>query len=159
MNSASELFLAHSVRKLEQMTGAITLCLGKLTDQQIWRRDHPNENTVGNLVLHLCGNVQQWIGSSLAGDPDIRNRPAEFSFANLTRDQLQQRLSDTMSHAIDVLKRFPPDRITETVTTQNGPSTALETIYQVVGHFQQHAGQIIFATKQMTAEDLQIYRP
>ena len=69
MSNIPELFLNYSVRKLEQMTAAITLCLGKLTDEQIWRRDQANENTIGNLVLHLCGNLGQWIGTGIAGFP------------------------------------------------------------------------------------------
>jgi hypothetical protein len=64
-----------------------------------------------------------------------------------------------MEHALDILRHFPPDRLADTVQTQMGPSTALETIYQVVGHFQQHTGQIIFATKQFSGEDLAIFKP
>lgn len=157
--SVPELFLNYSVRKLEQMTAAITLCLGKLNDDQIWQRDHANENTIGNLVLHLCGNVQQWIGYSIGGDPDTRDRPAEFSATDLPRPELEAKLQSVIDHALTILRQFPPGELAKVVQTQNGQSTALEAIYQVVGHFQQHAGQIIFATKQLTGEDLRIYRP
>ncbi len=159
MPTTPELFLNHSTRKLEQMTAAIKLCLGKLNDEQIWRRDQANENTIGNLVLHLCGNVQQWIGYSIGGDPDTRDRPAEFSATHLDRAGLELKLHSTIEHALDILRRFPPENLAGTVQTQMGPSTALEAIYQVVGHFQQHTGQIIFATKQMSGEDLAISRP
>jgi uncharacterized damage-inducible protein DinB len=162
MSNIPELFLNYSVRKLEQMTAAITLCLGKLTDEQIWRRDQANENTIGNLVLHLCGNVQQWIGWSIGGDPDTRDRPAEFSathLAHLSGPELEQKLKATIDHALDILRNYPADEIGKAIQTQSGQSTVLEAIYQVVGHFQQHAGQIIFATKQLTGEDLRIYRP
>jgi len=157
-DTVNELFLAYSTKKLEQMTAAIMLCVGKLKEEQIWRRDKAVENTVGNLVLHLCGNVQQWIGYSIGGDPDTRDRAGEFSATDLPRPELEAKLRATIDHALEVLRKFPPERLGETVTTQNGNSTALEAIYQVVGHFQQHAGQIIFATKQLTGEDLRIYR-
>ncbi len=159
MSDISELFLNYSIRKLEQMTAAISLCLGKLSDEQIWQRDHANENAIGNLVLHLCGNVQQWIGYSIGGDPDTRDRPTEFSATHQAQPVLEQRLNATMGHALSILREFPPAKLGDTVHTQNGTLTALEAIYQVVGHFQQHAGQIIFATKQLTHEDLKIYRP
>jgi hypothetical protein len=158
MSQIPELFLNYSVRKLEQTTAAITLCLGKLTDEQIWRLDQANENTIGNLVLHLCGNVQQWIGWSVGGDPDTRDRAAEFSATHLLRPELEQKLQATMDHALDILRKFPPEQVDRVIHTQNGQSTVLEAIYQVVGHFQQHAGQVIFATKQLTGEDLRIYR-
>jgi uncharacterized damage-inducible protein DinB len=154
-----ELFLNYSILKLEKTTSAITLRLRKLSDEQIWRRNGSNENAVGNLILHLCGNVQQWIGYSIGGDPDTRDRPAEFSATSLTRAELEEKLRATIDHALDILRKFPPARLAETVQTQMGPSTALEAIYQVVGHFQQHAGQIIFATKQFSGEDLGIFRP
>ena len=159
MPTAQELFLSHSTRKLEQMTAAIVLCLGKLNAEQIWRRDKANENTIGNLVLHLCGNVRQWIGFTIGGDPDIRNRPEEFSATHVDPAALEAKLRSTVDYALAILQRFPPENLADSVATQNGPSTALEAIYQVVGHFQQHTGQIIYATKQMSGEDLAIYTP
>jgi hypothetical protein len=157
--SVAEIFLNYSIHKLEQTTASISLCLGKLTEEQIWRRDHANENTIGNLVLHLCGNVNQWIGYSIGGDPDTRDRPAEFSANYLARPDLEQKFDATIAHAIAILRQFPVQELDKVILTQNGQATVLEAIYQVVGHFQQHAGQIIFATKQMTGEDLRIYRP
>jgi len=74
----AELFLDHSVRKLDQMTAAIDLCLTRLTPEQIWSRAAAHENAIGNLVLHLCGNITQLIGHCLAGDPDIRVAPQRF---------------------------------------------------------------------------------
>jgi hypothetical protein len=159
MSTSSELFLSYSIRKLEHMTAAISLCLGKLTDEQIWRRDHANENAIGNLVLHLCGNVQQWIGWSLGGDPDTRNRPEEFAATDLPKRELEAKLLSAIEHALTILCAYPPANLANPVQTQNGEFSALEAIYQVVGHFQQHAGQIIYATKQMSHEDLKIYRP
>jgi uncharacterized damage-inducible protein DinB len=158
-DTIADLFMNYSISKLDKMTDAIALCLGKLSDEQIWRRNCSNENAVGNLILHLCGNVQQWIGYSIGGDPDTRNRPAEFSATNAPRAELEEKLRATIEHALDILRKFPPQRLADVVQTQNGQSTALEAIYQVVGHFQQHAGQIIFATKQFSGEDLAIYRP
>ena len=75
----THIFLATSVQKLRQMTGYLETCLAKLTDEQIWSRGAPHENSVGNLILHLCGNMRQWIGSGVGGEQDIRDRPTEFS--------------------------------------------------------------------------------
>ena len=68
----AELFVGHSVNKLEQMTGHIEDCLGRLSEDEIWRRGSEPENCVGNLVLHLCGNLGQWIGHYVAQRPDRR---------------------------------------------------------------------------------------
>ena len=161
-----ELFLKHSTAKLTQMTGYIEACLLKLSPDQIFvvqasslRRvgNPPVQNSIGNLILHLSGNVRQWIGSTIGGRPDIRNREHEFS-ASQSPDVLPI-LKTTVSQAIEILDNLSPSRLTESVTTQDGDRSILEVIYQVVGHFQQHTGQIIFATKLLTGEDLKFYAP
>jgi len=153
-----ELFLSHSTRKLIQMTGSIEACLLKLDPDQIWHRGSRVENSIGNLVLHLTGNVRQWIGSSIGGEPDIRQRDQEFA-ADLRMDtsNLLLSLSATITEALAILENLPPSRLTELVSTQDGERSILEVIYQVVGHFQQHAGQIIFETKRLTGQDLKFY--
>jgi hypothetical protein len=152
-----ELFLHHSSHKLTQMTGYIDACVRTLDPDQVWNRAHPAQNSIGNLVLHLSGNVRQWIGSSIGGQPDIRQRDREFSDSRIAPSELLQTLHMTVSEALTILKDFPPDRLTEIVSTQDGDRSVLEVIYQVVGHFQQHAGQIIFETKRLTGEDLKFY--
>ena len=151
-----ELFLRHSVNKLTQMTGYIEVCVLKLDAEQIWQGP---QNSVGNLVLHLCGNVRQWIGTSLGGLPDVRRRELEFAAdSRIATDELLSLLNATVSEALAVLENLAPGRLTERVATQDGERAVLEVIYQVVGHFQQHTGQIIFATKLMTGGDLQFYK-
>jgi len=143
-----ELFLRHSTNKLAQMTGLIEACVLKLDSDQIWNRESDAQNSIGNLVLHLCGNVRQWIGWSIGGQPDIREREREFARSSkIGTPELLAQLTGTVNDARSILEHFPPERLTERVPTQDGERFALEVIYQVVGHFQQHAGQIIFATK------------
>src|SRR4051812_21861961 len=73
------LFLKFSVDKLTQLADRIEVCLGKLTEDQIWTRGGENENSIGNLVLHLTGNVRQWIVSTLGNNPIPRDRDSEFN--------------------------------------------------------------------------------
>lgn len=151
----AELFIDHSVRKLQQMTAAISTCLGKLTDAQIWERQDSQENAVGNLILHMCGNMRQWIGHGVAGDPDIRVRDAEFSAKDgLTAVELDRKLTDTVSQAISAIQALSAERLVERTTPQGKEVSVLEAVYQVVGHFQQHAGQIQFITKRVTGTPL-----
>ncbi len=158
--TVGDLFLAHSTAKLIQMTGHIGTCLLKLDPDQIWQRTGDTQNSIGNLILHLCGNVRQWIGSSIGGHPDIRDRDREFDAnSRAATHELLSLLRATVSHAIGVIKYLPPDRLTDRVVTQDGERSVLEVIYQVVGHFQQHTGQIIYATKLITGEELNFYAP
>src|ERR1700722_9032688 len=77
--SVESLFLECAADTLLEHLGRIETCLGKLTEDQIWARGHENENAVGNLVLHLTGNVRQWLLAGLGGAPYNRFRDAEFA--------------------------------------------------------------------------------
>ena len=154
----AELFITHSVGKLEQMTGHIENCLDRLTEDQLWQRGSAPENSVGNLVLHLCGNLGQWIGHFLAGRDDTRNRPAEFAaISRLSGAELKAKLRAAVDLAKSDIGALTQERLEAVVTTADGQSNVLTLVYQVVGHFQQHTGQIMFAAKLMTQGGLGFY--
>ena len=153
------LFLKYSIDKLGQLASRVRDCLDRLTAEQIWQRGCGNENAVGNLVLHLSGNVRQWIGSGVAGKPDIRKRDREFAArGDIEPTELTARLDAVISEAIADLRNATPERLRERVNIQGYELSVLEAIYHVVEHFAQHTGQIIFAAKQLTGEDLGFYR-
>ena len=157
--TSEEIFLKFSADKLDQLSGRIEDCLAKLSDEQIWTRNTENENAIGNLVLHLCGNVRQWIGTGVAGKPDHRDRDAEFEArSGVPGTQLRERLSETVREASEIIRNLPLSRLTEPKTIQNYDVTVFEAIYHVVEHFSNHTGQILFATKLLTGADLGYYR-
>ncbi|WP_260705138.1 DUF1572 domain-containing protein [Edaphobacter flagellatus] len=159
-NEIGNLFLTASSAKLEQMTGYLTTCLQKLSDEQIWERHGAHENAIGNLVLHLCGNMRQWIMHGVGGATDVRVRDAEFSAADgLTASELIDLFKSTVWEARFVIDSLPAERLVERTTPQGRNVSMLEAIYQVVGHVQQHVGQIILLTKQMTGKDLDLTMP
>ncbi|WP_158941389.1 DinB family protein [Granulicella sp. S190] len=153
-------FLDVSCRRLQMMTECLETCLHKLNEEQIWQRQGAHENAVGNLVLHLCGNARQWIIHGVGGAVDVRVRDLEFS-ADLERNgtELIALFKATMAEAMGVIAVVPPERMVERITPQGRNVSVLEAIYQVVGHVQQHVGQIILLTKQMTATDLDLTIP
>jgi len=159
--TVEELFLDHSVRKLGQMVDFVQACLTRLNDEQVWQRRGPHENAVGNLIVHLCGNVRQWIMHGAANEPDVRTRGAEFSAdGGLTAKQLLELFASTMAQAKSVIAALPHERLLQKVDPQGrGPVSVLDAIYQVVGHVQQHVGQIVLLTKQMTGSDLDLTMP
>lgn len=149
------LFTDFSARKLRQHEERIQDCLDRLTEEQIWMRDSETQNAAGNLVLHLCGNVRQWIIAHVGGQPDTRRRDSEFAArGDMTAAELKERLHTTISVAAAVIETLPPERLRERVTIQGYDVTVLEAIYHVVEHFAGHAGQIIFLTKWYTRDDL-----
>ena len=157
--TVERLFLQYSIKKLEQLHSRIRECLNKLGEDEIWARGAENENAIGNLVLHLSGNVRQWIVAGVGGQADTRERDHEFGARGDTHKQeLVDRLDATLAQAKTVLENLPPARLTGRVTIQKYDVTVLEAIYHVVEHFSQHTGQIIFATKMLTGDDLGVYK-
>lgn len=152
-------FLDYSAKKLRQLETRIEICLKKLNRQQVWMRGSEQENAVGNLVLHLCGNVRQWIVAGVGGAPDRRDRDAEFAArGEQTAEDLIAALRAAVEEACAVLARVSGgERLLERIVVQNYDVSVMEAIYHVVEHFSGHTGQIIFATKALTSEDLGFY--
>jgi uncharacterized damage-inducible protein DinB len=154
-----EIFIRFSAEKLTELSGRIDECLSKLSYDQVWWRGAESQNAVGNLVLHLCGNLGQWIVSAVGGAPDTRRRDAEFDAkdgANV--EELRQKLKHRVDEAAAVIRPLTAERLQERITVQKHDITVLEAVYHVVEHFSQHAGQIMYATKLLTGGDLGFYR-
>src|SRR5438045_338318 len=61
--------------ELDAALSRIAHCVNQLSEEQVWHRPPHGLNAIGNLLLHLAGNVKQMIADNLAGAPDTRNRP------------------------------------------------------------------------------------
>ena len=151
-------FLDHSVNKLRQYTGRIGTCLDMLDEEQVWARGCENENALGNLVLHLSGNVRQWIVAGVGGQPDVRQRDREFEArGGMVKAELMERLSGTVEEAANVIGAVTAEQMGERLKIQAYEVSVMEAIYHVVEHFSMHTGQIIFLTKMLTGTDLGFY--
>jgi uncharacterized damage-inducible protein DinB len=152
-------FLEYSARKLRQLASRIEACLEKLEPEQVWMRGSEQENAIGNLVMHLCGNVRQWIVAGVGGAPDRRDRDAEFAArGGRSNRELAAELRAAVEEACGALESVTAERLGERITVQHYDVTVMEAIYHVVEHFSGHAGQILFATKALTSEDLGFHR-
>jgi uncharacterized damage-inducible protein DinB len=156
--SVESLFLQYSVDKLKQFADRIEICLGKLNEEQIWARGHDSENAIGNLVLHLTGNVRQWIVLTLGNKPFSRDRDAEFAARGAAgKHEMSRNLAGAVEQAALVISGLTSSDLTRVFEVQNYQVSGLEAVYHVIEHFAQHTGQIIFATKMLTGDDLEFY--
>lgn len=158
--NVTELFLGFSRHKLlDQYWPRLRKCVEPLTQSQVWWRPNPASNSIGNLILHLNGNVRQWIVASFNGFEGARNRPAEFSeTGSLPASALLNRLAETMQEAADVLSRLTEADLLARYEIQGYNVRGLDAVYQVVEHFGLHYGQILYIAKNLTGEDLGLYR-
>lgn len=130
-------------------------CLEQLSDEEIWWRPNEASNSVGNLLLHLCGNMRQWIISGLGGAADIRERDQEFSERGpIARAALSEQLQKTIREACAVLVRLKPRDLTRPYRIQGYDVTGYQAGEQVIEHVSYHLGQIIYVTKVKRAKDL-----
>jgi hypothetical protein len=154
------LFLEHSQRKLfAEWWPRLRSIVESLTDQQLWWRPNEASNSIGNLLLHLNGNVRQWIVASFNRQEDGRNRPAEFAeTAGGPASELLRGLGTTMDDAAAVLARLTEADLCAPMEIQGYRVTGLVAVYQVVEHFGLHYGQIVYIAKAMQGKDLGFYR-
>ena len=134
--------------ELEESVDRISHCTGQLNDQQIWWRPDESMNSIANLILHLGGNVEQWIVAGIAGRTDARNRPAEFSQRDgLTVTELMQNLNTTLSAASQVLSGVGADNLLQRRSIQGFEVTGMQAIVASVAHFRGHTQEIIHMTR------------
>ena len=137
----------------------IELAIAPLTTAQIWWRPNDASNSIGNLMLHLAGNVRQWIVGGVAGGDMGRDRSLEFATRDeIAADDLLRRLRSSVRDACTVIDDVSDARLDEPRKIQGFQTTVLGAIYHVVEHFSMHTGQIIMLAKMQTGRETGFYR-
>jgi hypothetical protein len=139
---------AAAAHELESALGRIKHCLAQLTEEQAWWRAHPSLNSIGNLILHLCGNLRQWIVAGVGGASDVRNRPAEFAERGpLSKEELLRRLEAVVEEAKGLLDRVNARQLADVRRIQGFDVTGVAAIFDSVPHFRGHTQEIISMTR------------
>ncbi|HLG40176.1 MAG TPA: DinB family protein [Chitinophagaceae bacterium] len=159
MSTIAQEFIEQSISVIEKKnTPKIIKCLDQLTEEQIWMRPNKASNSIGNILLHLCGNIRQYVISALGDQPDIRERDKEFSAqGGYTKEELLVKLNDTLTQAINVMRNTDEVRLMKIHSVQGFNYSGIGIIVHITEHYSHHTGQIIFWTKQLTGNDLGFY--
>lgn len=160
MTDVPTVFIEFSRRKLmEQYWPRLRHCVEGLNDEQVWWRPNEASNSIGNLILHLNGNVGQWLVAAFRRIEDTRDRPTEFlSRRRIPASALLEKLGTTLNEASEILAALTEADLLTTFHIQGYTVNGLEAVYQVVEHFGIHYGQILYITKLLQGEDLGFYR-
>ena len=135
-------------RLVVHQAGQVRTCVEALNDGQLWWRANEESNTIGNLVLHLCGSTRFHIGHGVGGSGYVRDRDAEFAEQGpVAKEELLARFDSAVGEADRVLSAFDPGRLGDTTDRTGKTLTYAELILNQVLHFTAHAGQIVYATK------------
>lgn len=144
-------------RVFEESCYRIEKVLNILSDEQIWYAPNSHTNSIGNLILHLCGNVRQWIGTGIGQLPDIRYRAEEFTRINVPREELLEHLSELSEMTLPIIDRLTDKDLVQEQTVQGFEESTLSIIIHVIEHFSYHTGQIAYIAKALTDRDLGFY--
>jgi Protein of unknown function (DUF1572) len=144
---------------IEEHWPRLSECICGLTEEQVWWRPNEASNSIGNLLLHLNGNVGQWIVSNFNRTEDCRNRPCEFSERGpIPVGPLLARLGGTVEEAGAVLARLTAADLEATYEIQGYTVTGLYAVFHCVEHFALHYGQIAYIAKSLQNKDLGFFR-
>lgn len=136
----------------------IRRCVGEIREEDLWWRPNAGSNSIGNLLLHLAGNIRQWVVSGIGGESDVRERQKEFDAGGgAGRGELLRLLEDTLQEADRVLANLSADVLLERRVIQGREVSVLDALYHATEHFGMHTGQVIYITKLRTGTDLKFY--
>ena len=158
MKQLTDEFIAQSINRLDEYIFKIEQCMMDLKEEEIWKQPNECSNSIGNIILHLCGNITQYIISSLGHTEDRRKREEEFKASGgFTKLELIGKLSEVVIQAKTIINRLEPDELLKVRSVQGFDLTGLGIILHVIEHFSYHTGQIAFWVKLLKNKDLGFY--
>jgi hypothetical protein len=157
-------FLTQARERLAASHELLRHCVTQLSDEQIWWRPGESQNSIGNLLLHVSGNLHERIVSLLGGEVSRRNRPKEFARREIIpRDELLEGLQKVVSRCDEILSQWPPERLLEQRSYQGlnrrFDLEVLSLIMQTLLHLAGHAQEVIFMTRLMMGDAYKFANP
>lgn len=158
MTTSAEAIIYYSIHYLQERLGMVEDCLSRMTEEMVWEKPNPVSNSMGNLVLHLCGNIRQYVIAGLGGAEDDRRRDDEFfTRPARTTEELKQDLRSVIIEASAVIRECSEDELLRMREVQGYNMNGVGILIHVVEHLSYHTGQIAYYTKLKLDEDLGFY--
>lgn len=146
--SLAAIFIQESTKTLRDNLAQIQHCVDQLSEDDVWWRPFESQNAIGNILLHLSGNVRQWIVAGAGGKQDTRNRPAEFAERQrIPKAELLRQVEQTINDAIAAIEKCDDANLSRIRPVQHWEVSGLSAIYHSVAHFYGHTQEIIYITR------------
>lgn len=154
----AEELVKNALYRMDESTRMIQKSLVEVSEEELWRKPNESLNSIANLVLHICGNITQYIISSLGETEDIRKRDLEFTaYKSATKSDILRKLEDTVDTAKRVIFDSSVDQLLKIRSVQGFSFSGVGIILHAVEHYSYHTGQIAFWVKQLKNIDLGFY--
>ena len=151
-------FKINATYRIDESMRMIVKSLEYVDDVDIWKKPNPSSNSIGNLILHLCGNITQYIISSLGHKADLRKRDEEFSTeGGANKTELMSKLEKVINEAKEVIDQAGKEDLMKVREVQGFNLSGIGIIIHVVEHLSYHTGQIAYWIKLLKDKDLGFY--
>ena len=151
-------FLQNAEFRMRESLRMIAISLSKMEEEDIWKRPNAQSNSVGNLLLHLCGNIRQYGVSSIGRTKDVRHRDEEFAATSgVEKKELFARLEAVVNESLTTMRAADAADLLEQRSVQGFEFSGVGIIIHVVEHLSYHTGQIAYWTKILKGSDLGFY--
>ncbi len=135
----------------------IRVCLNSMDEDKIWWRANAASNSLGNILLHLAGNVRQYILCGIGDREDTRVRSFEFEAKGpIPKTDLMNKLTATVEQAMQIILGCDEDKLVRTKQIQGKMQSGTMIIIHVTEHFSYHTGQIAYMTKSWSGKSLDL---
>ncbi|WP_299621456.1 DinB family protein [uncultured Tenacibaculum sp.] len=151
-------FKEQIIFRLDESSRMNMKSLALISEEDVWKRFNQSSNSIGNLILHLCGNITQYAIASLGNKEDQRNRDIEFSTEEgYTKAELLSKLSATVQEAKRIILETSQEEYLRKREVQGFNFSGIGIVIHVTEHYSYHTGQIAFWIKQLKNKDLGFY--
>ena len=151
-------FKFNAAYRMDESMRMISKSLDLVNDQDIWKKPNLSSNSIGNLMLHLCGNITQYVISSLGRTEDRRDRDLEFSTeGGHAKQDLVAKLEQVINRAKEVISETSQEELVRVRDVQGFNLSGIGIVMHVVGHLSYHTGQIAYWIKLLKDKDLGFY--
>jgi uncharacterized damage-inducible protein DinB len=152
-------FLEQSAYRIGLNYPRIKTCIDLLSDTELWQRPNASSNSIGNLVLHLCGNMTQYIISALGKNEDKRDRDSEFSAKEgYSAGELLEKMKEVNDSCVEIINGLNEEQLLTNYEVQGYTMSGIAIIIHVTEHYSYHTGQIVFLTKSLKDTDTGFYK-
>ncbi len=151
-------FVENAIYRMDESLRMIAKSTALLSAEDLWKKPNKASNSIGNIIIHLKGNITQYILAGLEGVEDHRQRDLEFSETHsYDAKELNHMLEELMDEVKTVLHRLKDEELIKTYSVQGFKLSGQGIVLHVVEHLSYHTGQIAFWTKILKNKDLGFY--
>jgi len=141
-------FLSQTSGRFKEGFDRILKAINQLDAEQTWMRPSSASNSVGIILQHLIGNLNQWVCAGVGGAEFQRNRPEEFrDYQHPSKDAIARKFVNLGNAVQAVISKVKPESLHSFIRIHNADLTVMSALYKAVTHFEFHEGQILYIAK------------